>query len=44
MRDEKMQLKGAGNMRKDKMIFAIPAYVEKTLAALEAGRLLSWMK
>lgn len=34
---EKLQLKGAGNMRKDKMIFAIPAYVEKTLAALEAA-------
>ena len=34
---EKLQLKGAGNMRKDKMIFAIPAYVEKTLTALEAA-------
>ena len=34
---EKLQLKGAGNMQKDKMIFAIPAYVEKTLTALEAA-------
>ena len=34
---EKLQLKGAGNMREDRAVFAIPAYVEKTLAALEAA-------
>ena len=32
-----MQLKGAGNMKEDQAVFAIPAYVRNTLAALEAA-------